>query len=1081
MKNDYRTNRHIRVFISSTFKRMEGEREMLISKTFPVLRRIAQERDVMLTEVDLRWGITPEESQNGKVVEICLKEIENSIPFFIGIIGDRYGWVPNECDIPESTLGRFGKVNEYLKRELSVTEMEMQFGVLERSENMNAFFFIKDGDGKDPEEPESYHDKLSELKNAVFNNTRYPVSGYSSSEDLSEQVEKCFISLIDSLFPEKTCKEEREDTLQDSVVNRLCFCYVPSEDGLEKIDSFVGDSSHNVLLVEGESGSGKSSLLANWANIKKNDRKVFYHNLAASGQSEPGIAMVRRCSRLLADAYGLKKEIKQNYEDATSDLSGIISELDRRNESPVIILDGLERISSAHLAQCLSWIPTRMVNVKIICSAISGSQACNFLKGRDYTSFIMPALTYGQRESLVTEYLQEYHSKHLTPSQIASVANSPVAGKPAILCTMLNELANYGIHEKLDSFIDEQLVAENEEAFYEHYLVRLENIFGDQFVSSVFGTISLTKNGIPEPILIEFTDCSRMLLSQFLGYINDTASNDNGLLDISNAVLEKMVERRYFSGAESLDSFCNRFISFLGGRNDSWSVIELAYQLHRQGRRKELAELVMVPENLDLLYKNDYDSLFFMICEMVQKDGFSLSPYHGILDACTDSPVYSDVVGELFSLSILISESGTITSFSERLDKAIAETSPSRTREESMKKRTEYCNIAEIYYGMNWYFERIVDFAEKAIACCDGSVPFEKEDCINLLALGQSKTFKLKEAKKNIEKIIDSANAFDVTEQERDSHLGKYYHTFGLLYRASSNENRLEKYYEYQQTSLEHFLKAHGEDSAQMILPYLETAEAAAFEHAGEAMAYYEKARNICKYYYGTESPQMEECISRLILICYYSKDYERMSAELENAIPLFMRMPKNLHTSNSLDIINKILWSTSDDKLRVSLCRAEVELSRQFYGPNSSLAHSLHDLGDAYRHTKSYSEAEKCYLEALGILLRKYNGSKKKCLSHPVMWCYDGLWSCNYNTDQYEKSYQYASQAVAYAHDHELIDEEHWTEKELGLSAWKTGRKQEASENLMLFYKSKHKEETKKTYAYKVILPAMEELGLIK
>ena len=90
MNKRYKENRHIRVFISSTFKRMEEEREMLINKTFPLLRRIAQERDVMLTEVDLRWGITPEQSQNGKVVEICLEEIENSIPFFIGIIGYRY-------------------------------------------------------------------------------------------------------------------------------------------------------------------------------------------------------------------------------------------------------------------------------------------------------------------------------------------------------------------------------------------------------------------------------------------------------------------------------------------------------------------------------------------------------------------------------------------------------------------------------------------------------------------------------------------------------------------------------------------------------------------------------------------------------------------------------------------------------------------------------------------------------------------------------------------------------------------------------------------------------------------------------
>ena len=67
--------------------------------TFPILRKVASERDVTLTELDLRWGITEEEAKKGKVVEICLREIENSIPFFIGIIGNRYGWVPAKEDL----------------------------------------------------------------------------------------------------------------------------------------------------------------------------------------------------------------------------------------------------------------------------------------------------------------------------------------------------------------------------------------------------------------------------------------------------------------------------------------------------------------------------------------------------------------------------------------------------------------------------------------------------------------------------------------------------------------------------------------------------------------------------------------------------------------------------------------------------------------------------------------------------------------------------------------------------------------------------------------------------------------------
>ena len=82
-------SRNIRIFISSTFNDMQEERNELISKVFPLLRKMAKERQVVLTEIDLRWGITEKDAQESKVVQICLEEIDRSHPFFIGILGGR--------------------------------------------------------------------------------------------------------------------------------------------------------------------------------------------------------------------------------------------------------------------------------------------------------------------------------------------------------------------------------------------------------------------------------------------------------------------------------------------------------------------------------------------------------------------------------------------------------------------------------------------------------------------------------------------------------------------------------------------------------------------------------------------------------------------------------------------------------------------------------------------------------------------------------------------------------------------------------------------------------------------------------
>jgi hypothetical protein len=89
-------SRVIRVFVSSTFRDMQEEREELIKHIFPQLRKLCESRGVVWGEVDLRWGITDEATAEGKVLPICLEEIKRCRPYFIGLLGERYGWVPEE-------------------------------------------------------------------------------------------------------------------------------------------------------------------------------------------------------------------------------------------------------------------------------------------------------------------------------------------------------------------------------------------------------------------------------------------------------------------------------------------------------------------------------------------------------------------------------------------------------------------------------------------------------------------------------------------------------------------------------------------------------------------------------------------------------------------------------------------------------------------------------------------------------------------------------------------------------------------------------------------------------------------------
>lgn len=88
----------IRVFISSTFRDMHAERDHLVRFVFPELKEKCRKYRVNLIDVDLRWGVTEEDAEDGKALDICLDEIDSCRPYFLGLLGHRYGHTPPSHD-----------------------------------------------------------------------------------------------------------------------------------------------------------------------------------------------------------------------------------------------------------------------------------------------------------------------------------------------------------------------------------------------------------------------------------------------------------------------------------------------------------------------------------------------------------------------------------------------------------------------------------------------------------------------------------------------------------------------------------------------------------------------------------------------------------------------------------------------------------------------------------------------------------------------------------------------------------------------------------------------------------------------
>lgn len=315
--------RVLKIFISSTFQDMQEERDYLMRHTFPELQRLAAQRGVKIIPVDLRWGITEEESKSGKVLELCLQEIDNAIPFFIGIIGERYGWCPSHEEYEKSTIlkEKYPWIERDFKNQLSVTEIEMQYGVLRRKERVNAAFFTTGGNFFTSVSDNSEKGRIDRLKKAILEDGRYPlVEVTGGSNMLGNEVYKMYTAFLDQYFPvanSSYVSSERE-TIDTSKPTRKFI-----EDYLLQYSKKLSDAQIETILRHPLSENrvvlkslldelilfGKFEELDQHINylLQAKTATQFYQILLGSYEEQYGEKPIRRFfSIMLLTGYGLK-------------------------------------------------------------------------------------------------------------------------------------------------------------------------------------------------------------------------------------------------------------------------------------------------------------------------------------------------------------------------------------------------------------------------------------------------------------------------------------------------------------------------------------------------------------------------------------------------------------------------------------------------------------------------------------------------------------------------------------------------------------------------------------------------------
>ena len=561
-----RRQREIRVFISSTFRDMQEEREELVKQIFPQLRRLCESRGVTWGEVDLRWGVPDEAKAEGKVLPLCLAEIEYCRPYFIGLLGERYGWVPEE--IPEELIAAQPWLNEHRKQ--SVTALEILHGVLRNPQMAeHAFFYFRDPRYAAEhagfiEEDSARRDRLAELKDAI-RKSGFPIKEpFATPKQLGEWVLRDLTAVIEKCYP----REEIPDPLDRAAADHEAYAasrrrvYIGRKQYIGQLDAHAaGDGPP--LVVLGESGGGKSALLANWTHDWREqhpETPVLVHFIGAAPDSANWMAMLRRLLGEFRRKFGIQIEIP-DQPDALRITFANALHMVAAHGRVVLVLDALNQIEDRDGAPDLVWLPPVIpANVRMVVSTLPG-RPLDDLKKRGWPVLSVEPLTTPEREELIVKYLNRY-SKALSPGPVHRIAVAQQTGNGLYVSTLLNELRQFGSYESLNERIDWYLQAANPVALYSKVIERWEQDYGkpdpacENIVRESLTRLWAARRGLSETELLESLGSAgsplpRAYWSPIYLAAGDSFVNRGGLLTFAHSYLRAAVEKKYLQSVEA--------------------------------------------------------------------------------------------------------------------------------------------------------------------------------------------------------------------------------------------------------------------------------------------------------------------------------------------------------------------------------------------------------------------------------------------------------------------------------------------------------------------------------------------------
>lgn len=531
---------------------MHAERDLLVRVVFPQLKDRCARRCIHLVDIDLRWGVPDELVAGGGVLNVCLDEIEHCRPFFLGLLGERYGTVPDlsflDPATPYTWLRNHGAGH-------SITAIEIFQGVLNDPGAVGrAFFYFRapsfvaqlsdeqrkiycevptDDELRDlpPQAAEACAEnrrqKLSNLKSRILGmrpalavSENYPCRWDAAALDPVEKRPGRLVGLdefgqrvledlwrgITEQFPEEALERDPlvvERANHDAFAEQRLVRFYGRTDALTSLRAYAAGDDPRPCVVTGEPGSGKSTVLAALVRqlpAEMPDSLVLSHFIGASPASATLENMLRRLADELLRTLGQERKLPSDV----GELGRILAELllyCASRQRTILVVDGINQLADGGQAGAFGWFPPALPpGLRVLVGAHEGPPLDALLRRTpNLFQVMLGPLPKSTRKDIVSASFQEFR-KELPDSLLELLLEKKDAGNPLFLKVACEELRLHGDHLIADKVRD---LKDSLPELFNAVLDRIELDHGKEIVTRAFEYLACAPHGLLETELLD--------------------------------------------------------------------------------------------------------------------------------------------------------------------------------------------------------------------------------------------------------------------------------------------------------------------------------------------------------------------------------------------------------------------------------------------------------------------------------------------------------------------------------------------------------------------------------------------------